>query len=87
VLRRQDPAAESAWRDRQDHRLEGSRAVVTRLAAEGRLRPGLSPAIAADYLWAATSVGVWDDLVTRRGWTAQAYREHLHAQLVASLVG
>lgn len=87
VLRRQDPAAETAWRDRQDHRLEGSRAVVARLAAEGRLRPGLDQAIAADWLWTATSVAVWDDLVTRRGWTSEAYRQHLHAQLVASLVG
>jgi AcrR family transcriptional regulator len=86
VLRRQDPAAESAWRDRQDHRLEGSRAVVARLAAEGRLRPGLDPALAADVLWTMTSVATWDDLVTQRGWTAQAYREHLHARIVASLV-
>lgn len=87
VLRRQDPAAESAWRDRQDHRLEGGRAVVSRLAAEGRLRPGLDPAVAADFLWAATSVAVWDDLVVQRGWTADAYRRHLHAQLTAMLVG
>jgi AcrR family transcriptional regulator len=87
VLRRQDPAAESAWRDRQDHRLEGSRAVIARLAAEGRLRPGLDPALAADLLWTLTSVAVWDDLVTQRGWSAEAYRDHLHAQLVAWLVG
>lgn len=85
VLRRQDPAAEQAWEDRLYHRLEGARAIALRLAAEGRLRPGLDPAVAADLIWTLLSVATWDDLVTRRGWTAGEYREHLSALLLASL--
>lgn len=86
VLRRQDPAAEQAWRDRLDHRLAGARAVVARLAAEGRLRPGLDHGAAADLVWTVTSVGTWDDLVTRRGWSASEYRERVFALLETSLI-
>ena len=86
ILRRQDPAAEQAWQDRLDHRLEGARAIVGRLAAEGRLRPGLDQAVAADLIWTLVSVANWDDLVTRRGWTASQYREHLSALLLSWLV-
>ena len=86
VLRRQDPAAEKAWQDRLDHRLEGARAIVGRIAAEGRLRPDLDQAIAVDLIWTLVSVATWDDLVTRRGWTASEYREHLSALLLSSLV-
>jgi AcrR family transcriptional regulator len=86
VLRRQDPAAEKAWRDRLDHRLAGARVVAERIAAEGRLRPGLAHAVAADLIWTLTSMATWDDLVARRGWTACEYREHLSALLVSSLV-
>ena len=86
ILRRQDPAAEKAWQDRLDHRLGGARAIVGRIAAEGRLRPGLDEAIAADLIWTLVSLATWDDLVTRRGWTACEYREHLSALLLSSLV-
>lgn len=86
LLRRQDAAVEEAWRDRQGDRLEGCRVVAARLAAEGRLRPGLNPAVAADLIWTVTSVSAWDDLVTRRGWTAAAYREHVSALLSAAVV-
>ena len=87
LLRRQDPAAEQAWQDRLYHRLEGARAIAARLAAEGRLRPGLTPDDAADLIWTLTSVSAWDDLVTRRGWTAERYRERMSALLMASVAG
>ena len=86
ILRRQDPAAEKAWHDRLDHRLAGARAVAGRIAAEGRLRPGLAHAVAADLIWTLTSMATWDDLVARRGWTASEYREHVSALLLSSLV-
>ncbi|MEP6907356.1 MAG: TetR/AcrR family transcriptional regulator [Pseudoxanthomonas sp.] len=86
LLRRQDPAAETAWQDRLDHRLEGARVVAGRIAAEGRLRPNLDLATAADLIWTLISVATWDDLVTRRGWTASQYFEQLSALLVSSLV-
>ena len=86
LLRRQDDAAEAAWQDRQTHRLAGCRAVVERIATDGRLRPGLDQDVAADLVWTMTSLGVWDDLVTRRGWTAAEYREGLAALLLSAVV-
>ena len=74
LLRRQDPAAQQAWQDRQDDRLAGCRAVVARIDAEGCLRPGLDPALAADLIWTTTSIETWDDLVAKRGWSAEQYR-------------
>jgi AcrR family transcriptional regulator len=74
LLRRQDPAAQQAWQDRQDDRLAGCRAVVARIEAEGRLRPDLEPALAADLVWTTTSIETWDDLVAKRGWSAADYR-------------
>lgn len=87
LLRRQDPAVEQAWQDRLDHRLAGARAMVARLVAEGRLRPGLDEDTAADLIWTLTSLRTWDDLVVRRGWTADQYRERLSALLMAAVVG
>lgn len=77
LLRRQDIAAEEAWRDRQGDRWQGCRMVAERLAGEGALRPGLDPATAADLIWSITGSTTWDDLVIARGWTADSYREHL----------
>ena len=86
LLRRQDPAAEQAWQDRLQDRLEGCRMVVARLSAEGRLRPGLDPEVAADLMWTLTSLRTWDDLVARQGWTAEAYRARMTDLLLTAIV-
>lgn len=85
LLRRQDAAAEEAWRDRQGDRLAGCRAVAARLADEGALRPDLDPTTAADLIWSVTSSTTWDDLVVTREWTADAYRQHLAELLMRCL--
>lgn len=87
LLRRQDPAADQAWQDRLDDRLQGCRAIVARLAAEGVLRPGLDATVAADLIWTLTSLRTWDDLVARQGWTAEDYRERMTALVVGAVVG
>jgi len=87
LLRRQDPAAEQAWRSRLDERLQGARSLVDRLASEGRLKPGLDPGVAADLIWTLTSMTTWDSLVVQRGWTADEYRKHLAALLLSTVVG
>ena len=87
LLRRQDPAAEQAWQDRLQARLEGARGVVARLVSEGRLRPGLDPEVAADLVWTLTSLRTWDDLVARQGWTADAYRERMTDLVMTAIVG
>jgi AcrR family transcriptional regulator len=87
AVRRTDAAAERAWRDRLDHRLEGARGIVSRLQAEGRLRPGLDPAAAADLLWTMTSLRLWEDLVLERGWSPGQYQEHMTRFLLEILTG
>jgi len=77
AIRRTDPAAEQAWQDRLNDRLEGCRAIVARLRSEGSLRAGLDSPIAADLLWTLTSLRMWEDLVLERGWSAEQYKQQL----------
>ena len=84
-IRRKDPAAERSWQDRLQHRLEGCRQIVQRLRREGSLRPGLSPAAAADLLWSLTSLRTWEDLVLGRGWSARQYEQRMTETLLLAL--
>lgn len=85
-LRHQDDAVQQAWQDRLDDRLKGARAMIDRLAAEGRLRDGLDPATAADLLWTMLSLRMWTDLVLGRGWSAQHYRDYVSHALRRTLM-
>lgn len=84
-VRRIDAAAERAWQNRMRRRLEGNRKVIGRLSAEGRLRPGIDPGVAADLSWTLTSLRVWEDLVRERGWSAARYERTVFAILAAAL--
>jgi len=77
AIRRTDAAAEQAWQDRLNDRLEGCRAIVARLQSEGSLRAGLDSAGAADLLWTLTSLRMWEDLVLERRWSAEQYKQQL----------
>lgn len=77
AVRRTDTAAERAWQDRLHARLEGCRAIVARLKAEGSLRPGLDASTAVDLLWTITSLRMWEDLVLARGWSPQQYQQQI----------
>ena len=77
AVRRTDAAAERAWQDRLHSRLEGCRAIVARLKAEGNLRKGLDPSAASDLLWTLTSLRTWEDLVLARGWSPPQYQQHV----------
>lgn len=85
AVRRTDAAAERSWQDRLQSRLEGCRAIVSRLSQEGALRPDLHPDAAADLLWTITSLRTWEDLVLQRGWTAAEYKERIERLLLATL--
>ena len=85
AVRRTDKAAERSWQDRLQSRLEGCRAVVSRLAHEGVLRKDLDPRAAADLLWTLTSLRTWEDLVLQRGWTAAEYEQRINRLLLAAL--
>jgi AcrR family transcriptional regulator len=84
-VRQEDPAATIILQNRLVVRLGACRAIVDQLARDGSLRPALEPAIAADLLWAFTSLRTWEDLVLVRGWTAAEYEERLAATLLRLL--
>ena len=84
-VRGEDSAAEITLQNRRMKRLGSCRMIVEQLARDGSLRTGLEPAIAADLLWALTSLRTWEDLVLVRGWTATQYEERLVATLLRVL--
>ena len=85
AVRRTDAAAARAWQDRLNSRLDGCRAMVLRLQAEGSLRPGLAPSVATDLLWTMTSLRMWEDLVLDRGWSPAQYQRHVTRVVVEAL--
>jgi AcrR family transcriptional regulator len=85
AIRRTDAAAEHAWQDRLNNRLEGCRAIVARLRSEGSLRTGLDPWVAADLVWTLTSLRMWEDLVLERGWSAEQYKQQISRLLRETL--
>ena len=83
AVRRVDEAAERSWQDRLNHRWEGCRQIVSRLEAEGTLRPGLDARTATDLLWTLTSLRTWEDLALQKGWTARRYEQRMTEMLLA----
>lgn len=57
-----------------------------RVVARGLLRPGLSAEEAADVMVASTSVGLYESLVLKRGWSAEKYGRFVARMLVANLL-
>jgi AcrR family transcriptional regulator len=84
-FRREDPAVEVTWQDRMARRLGACRMIVEQLARDDSLRADLEPTIAADLLWALTSLRTWEDLVLIRGWTAAQYEDRIVAALLRLL--
>jgi AcrR family transcriptional regulator len=87
AVRRQDEAAEQSWQDRLQSRLTGCRRIIGRLVRDGTLRRGLTPAVAADLLWALTSLRTWEDFVLQRRWSPEQYEQRLCDALMAVLTG
>jgi hypothetical protein len=87
AVRRQDEAVEQSWQDRLQSRLTGCRRIVGRLVRDGTLQRGVTPAVAADLLWALTSLRTWEDLVLQRRWSPAQYERHLCDVLLAILTG
>jgi AcrR family transcriptional regulator len=86
VLRRSDPAADAAWKEREHARLARCEKVVRRLQAEGDLTPDWDVPSAARCLWAVTSQRVWDDLAIDQGWSTMQYQMRLTALVEAALL-
>lgn len=86
VLRRSDPAADAAWKEREHARLQRCEQVVQRLHDDGELASSWEVPTAARCFWAVTSQRVWDDLVMDQGWSTAQYRNHITALLEDALL-
>ena len=77
VLRRTDPAAESAWQERDQARLGRCLHLARRLHEDGVLRSSYTVEQAAAILWSVMSPAVWEDLVLNLGWSKSQYIKHV----------
>lgn len=86
VTRVSDPGIAAAWENRMAARLEVHRAVMQRIADEGRLADGWDVDSASTMTYAVTLPRLWEELVVQRGWTVERYREHVTGLLRTALV-
>ncbi len=86
AARSQDDEARAAWTDRMDE-LRGGFLLLTRsLRRDGALSSGWTAPQAADYLWAAASVQVWELLAIDRDWSGRKTEKTLKASLEAAIL-
>jgi AcrR family transcriptional regulator len=67
-------------------RLERMTINARGLFQAGHLRPGITPAEAADILWTYSSPDLYELLVIGRGWSAERYGQFIGQALVAALL-
>lgn len=84
VARRSDPGAEAIWKIPSRGRYEDCLRIARWLEEDGLLAPGWEPKEAARFLWAVTSIRVFEDL-TSHGWSRRRYIKHLRRSLRAAL--
>lgn len=77
LARHQDDVAAAAWEDRMSARHRSIRALLERLAAEGRLREEWAVAQATEAVRALSTPRHYADLVIDRGWTFEEYERYL----------
>jgi AcrR family transcriptional regulator len=80
-----DSDARAIYETGEAQRHTGATLFVANLRTVGELRTGLTDAHAADAIWALTPDVLWTALVSRRGWSADAF-ELLYAGQVAAVV-
>lgn len=69
-----DPDAKAAIDDRLVQALLGGfQRLAGRVAAAGRLRPGVAPEEVAQEIWSATHVSAWRRLVVECGWPMERF--------------
>lgn len=84
AARRSDPEAEAIWQGPAEGRYQDCLRITRWLEKDGTLAPGWRPAEAARFLWAMTSMRVFEDL-TSRGWTRTRFVSHLRRSLRTAL--
>ncbi len=82
----EDDALAAAWRNRVHGRRAVHRAIMERIAEEGRLAKGWTVDTAADISYSITLPEMWRELTEQRGWTAKQYAQNISTLLRNSLV-
>ena len=67
-------------------RLTGTEMAARRIAELGALRDGLDVERARDSLWTLNSVGVWELLTQRRGWSSEQYERWVGEAMCAAVL-
>src|SRR6516165_800223 len=67
-------------------RIRGMRVLAQHLADRGALKPGLTPAEAADVLWLLNDPGVYYRLVIEQHWDPDRYQDWLADSLIGLLI-
>ena len=81
-----DPDIAADWRQLNELRRGAITALITRLPAAA-LRPGLTPAVAADTAWVIASPDTHDQLVRQAGYSYDQLEEWVRDTLSAALLG
>ena len=81
-----DPDIAADWRQVNDLRRQAFHAMITRLPP-GALRPGLTPAAAADTAWVIASPDTHDQLVRHAGYSYDQLEEWVRTTVCAALLG
>jgi AcrR family transcriptional regulator len=76
----------AAWRDRMGGLREVLAAAVDRVAADGRLAEGWTPAAATDWVWARAQPSAYALLVADRGWAAGDFVDRVVSSILAEVV-
>ena len=82
----QDAAVGAAWRDRMNRSRAAHRAIIERIATEGRLAEGWTVDESADLFYTVTMQGPWRELTRELGWSPEQYAERMTKLLLDSLV-
>ncbi|WP_299471971.1 TetR/AcrR family transcriptional regulator [uncultured Roseibium sp.] len=85
-LRKTDDDANAAWSDRMADLRAWERQLVQSLIDDGALSGDWSAEDATDYLWASTSIQIWDVLHNDRSWSAEKISEVLRRSLAKTLL-
>lgn len=85
-LRDTDTDADAAWSDRMAELRSWFRTLVRSLDDDGALAPGWRVDEAADYLWASSSLQVWNLFTDDRGWSNTRTEKTLRKTIADSLL-
>ncbi len=84
-LKATDEEASAAWNDRMAELLAVLRAVTGEIQRQGRLKEDWDADRAADYIWAAASLQVWQLLSGDRGWSQKTISEVIRRELLRAI--